>query len=77
MNNTLLKELRKQAEIFTLTIPASLTPTEFQDIFEGKFAELIVQECTRYIKDDYTRDFDMLWREDLTANISKHFGVES
>jgi hypothetical protein len=41
-----------------------------------KFAELIVQECTRYINNDYTRDFDILWREDLTSNINKHFGVK-
>lgn len=41
-----------------------------------KFAELIVQECVRYFNEDYQRDFDTLWREDLSKGIKKHFGVE-
>jgi hypothetical protein len=42
-----------------------------------KFAELIVRECVRYFNEDYQRDFDTLWREDLSKGIKKHFGVES
>jgi hypothetical protein len=41
-----------------------------------KFAELIVRECVRYFNEDYERDFDTLWREDLSKGIKKHFGVE-
>ena len=41
-----------------------------------KFAELIVLECVRYFNEDYQRNFDTLWREDLTKNIKEHFGVE-
>ena len=41
-----------------------------------KFAELIVQECLRYFNEDYQRDFDSLWREDLSKGIKEHFGVE-
>ena len=41
-----------------------------------KFAELIVRECVRYFNEDYQRDFDTLWREDLTKGIKEHFGVE-
>lgn len=41
-----------------------------------KFAELIVKECVRYFNEDYQRDFDTLWREDLTKGIKEHFGVE-
>jgi hypothetical protein len=41
-----------------------------------KFAELIVRECVRYFNEDYQRDFDTLWREDLTKSIKEHFGVE-
>lgn len=41
-----------------------------------EFAELIVQECVRYINEDYTRDFDTNWREDLSKSINQHFGVE-
>ena len=41
-----------------------------------KFAELIVRECVRYFNEDYQRDFDTLWREDLTKGIKEHFGVK-
>ena len=41
-----------------------------------KFADLIVRECVRYFNEDYQRDFNTLWREDLTKGIKKHFGVE-
>jgi len=41
-----------------------------------KFAELIVRECIRHFNEDYQRDFDTLWREDLTNSIKNHFGVE-
>ncbi len=41
-----------------------------------KFAELIVKECIRHFNEDYQRDFDTLWREDLTNSIKNHFGVE-
>jgi len=41
-----------------------------------KFAELIVRECIRYFNEDYQRDFNTLWREDLTKGIKEHFGVE-
>jgi hypothetical protein len=35
-----------------------------------------VQECVRYFNEDYQRDFDTLWREDLSKRIKQHFGVE-
>ena len=41
-----------------------------------EFAELIVKECVRYFNEDYHRDFDTLWREDLSKGIKQHFGVE-
>lgn len=47
---------------------------EEQDI--EKFAKLIVRECIRHFNEDYQRDFDTLWREDLTNSIKTHFGVE-
>lgn len=47
------------------------TPLELQ-----KFAQLIVRECVRYFNEDYQRDFDSLWREDLSKGIKQHFGVE-
>ena len=41
-----------------------------------KFVELIVRECVRHFNEDYQRDFDTLWREDLSKSIKQHFGVE-
>ena len=38
--------------------------------------ELIVKECVRHFNEDYQRDFDTLWREDLSKSIKQHFGVE-
>lgn len=42
----------------------------------GRFAELIVRECVRYFNDEYKRDFDVKWREDLSKGIKEHFGVK-
>ena len=40
------------------------------------FAELIIKECVRHFNEDYQRDFDTNWREDLSKSIKQHFGVE-
>ena len=53
----------------------SMDPYDQQAI--ERFAELIVQECVRYFNEDYQRDFDSLWREDLSRGIKQHFGVDS
>ena len=48
------------------------------DIWRGtarKFAESIVCECVRYFNEDYQRDFDTLWREDLSKRMKEHFGI--
>ena len=42
----------------------------------NRFAELIVRECVRHFNEDYQRDFDTLWREDLSKSIKDHFGVK-
>ena len=52
------------------------TPMNWQPVADD-FAELIVRECVRYFNEDYQRDFNTLWREDLTIGILEHFGVES
>lgn len=41
-----------------------------------RFAQLIVRECVRYFNEDYKRDFDTLWRKDLSKGIKEHFGVK-
>jgi hypothetical protein len=40
-----------------------------------KFSELIVKECVRYFNEDYQRDFNTLWREDLSKGMREHFGI--
>ena len=46
------------------------------DEWQEKFAELIVKECVRYFNEDYERNFETLWREDLSKGMKEHFGVE-
>jgi hypothetical protein len=41
-----------------------------------KFSELIVLECCKFTQEEYTRDFDALWRDDFVNQIKQHFGVE-
>ena len=41
-----------------------------------RFGEKVVCECIRHFNEDYQRDFDTLWREDLTNSIKNHFGVK-
>lgn len=36
---------------------------------------LTVLECIQYINEDYQRDFDTKWRDDLSVKIKQHFGV--
>lgn len=48
------------------------------DIWRGtarRFAESIVRECVRYFNEDYQRDFDTLWREDLSKRMKEHFRI--
>lgn len=52
------------------------TDSDTNQFFAAVFAELIVRECVRYFNEDYQRDFDTLWREDLTRGMKEHFGIE-
>ena len=76
MNEELLQRLEREAEKITLDMPASLDDREFTAVFNAEFARLIVSECVRYFNEDYQRDFDALWREDLSKGMKEHFGVE-
>ena len=67
-----IKELAEQANLEMCGCGCGM-PTK-QSL---KFAELIVRECVRYFNEDYQRDFDTLWREDLTKGIKEHFGVKA
>jgi len=72
--NDLIKELAGQAGF--------KVNWQHEDVQEIKmaqyreFAELIVRECVRHFNEDYQRDFDTNWREDLSKSIKQHFGVE-
>jgi len=73
--NERIKELAKQTGYIW---HASGDPQiyEFTPEKLEKFAELIVKECVRHFNEDYQRDFDTLWREDLSKSIREHFGIE-
>jgi len=68
--NPRIKELAEQA-CYSKDFLAIGLPNNME-----KFAELIVRECVRHFNEDYQRDFDINWREDLSKSIKKHFGVE-
>ena len=77
--NERIKELNLQAMSIVMNgndpdgdIEQMYIPSEFTK----KFAELIVKECVRHFNEDYQRDFDTLWREDLSKSIKQHFGIE-
>ena len=62
-------------ELYGRPWPKSMSAEECEAAYQ-KFAQLIVRECVRYFNEDYVRDFDTLWREDLSKGIKEHFGVE-
>ena len=74
--NEKFKELMKQADMGYLLYKDGMLPGNVNPDSLKKFAELIVRECVRYFNEDYQRDFDTLWREDLTKGIKEHFGIE-
>lgn len=74
--NERIKELAHEVFSFKYkTSPYELNPSHRMDHLH-KFAELIIRECVRYFNEDYQRDFDTLWREDLTKGIKEHFGMK-
>lgn len=73
--NERLEDLLYQAGLTAQGSWDSMDPYDQKAI--ERFAELIVRECVRYFNEDYERDFDSLWREDLSRGIKQHFGVES
>jgi len=80
--NDRIKELADRANIKITPMVIDGEEYEYEEVeMDGsedlqKFAELIVLECVRYFNEDYVRDFDVLWREDLSKCMKEHFGVE-
>ena len=73
--NERFRELALQANLTEVIDDAYQERNDWQPFVE-KFAELIVKECVRHFNEDYQRDFDTLWREDLSKSIREHFGIE-
>jgi hypothetical protein len=83
--NERIKELAEQAREFATTRhPVSnITLSVNSDLFEEKFAELIVRECVKFCEhesnDDEHDEYDMgMWvkAESIKTSIKQHFGVE-
>ena len=66
--NERINELERQAEKFVMSIPASLDINEYTSVFNEKFAELIVRECSLFVfKQNGPKS---------ALNLLEHFGVE-
>ena len=37
--------------------------------------EEAVKECLRFFNEEYERDFNLLWRDDLGKKLKEHFGL--
>jgi hypothetical protein len=69
--NERIKQLALQAKEETDALYAKLTPQEFKDTYNQKFAELIVKECAdRCEMSPYPHP-------NYSVAIKKHFGVEA
>ncbi len=73
--NERFRELALQSNLTEVIDDTYLERNDWQPFVE-KFAKLIVKECVRHFNEDYQRDFDTLWREDLSKSIREHFGIE-
>ena len=81
--NERIKELAEQAKDHADHLDKIGVDTSMEDIFNQKFAELIVRECIKLCKhesnDDEYDQYDMgmsVKAENIKASIMKEFGVE-
>jgi hypothetical protein len=74
MNDDLIKEFARQSGFKVNWQHEDMQAIKMAQYRE--FAEKIVNECVRHFNEDYQRDFDTNWREDLSKSIKQHFGVE-
>jgi len=94
--NERIKELAKRAWYDSLyekyylqeVHKREITPTEYQDIYDKKFAELIVEECISIGRETSKEIFKMSKKEgdifeyeshgaeQVVDNIKEHFGIE-
>jgi hypothetical protein len=74
MNDDLIKEFARQSGFKVNWQHEDMQAIKMAQYKE--FAEKIVNECVRHFNEDYQRDFDTNWREDLSKSIKQHFGIE-
>jgi hypothetical protein len=74
MNDDLIKEFARQSGFKVNWQHEDMQAIKMAQYSE--FAEKIVNECVRHFNEDYQRDFDTNWREDLSKSIKQHFGIE-
>ena len=78
--NERIQELAKQAEkIFLQAVVDNKFKTSFNDIFNEKFAELIVKECIDIVDDAERGGTNEEWdnaAKFIRRDIKEHFGVK-
>ena len=75
--NERIKELALRAMTYVTHNPKS-NKLNSGDMFDEKFAELIVRECVQVCADRGTHHDGLYsaWADDCSKRIGKHFGVE-
>ena len=71
--NNIIKEIEKKAQKVVAYTDGGYT--EIKNLDVELFAELIVQECSRWIKSQDEADHPTAWL--LCDELEKHFGVKS
>jgi hypothetical protein len=69
--NERITQLAEQARMYALTLENRVD--DCNDVFEQKFAELIVKECAKIAG---KAEYSDTWLEPVEDAIKKHFGVE-
>jgi hypothetical protein len=75
--NERIRELAEKASLYAMSQLTHEKSIRWQEIFETKFAELIIQECISTLEEKIYRsidgDGDEIW---VDLILKEHFGVE-
>ena len=77
--NKRIKEIAEQVEKYISTTNFEGMPEDvmtYDEIFQKKFAELIVRECLNKIENEAAQYAEPVWAFELVNDIKEHFGVE-
>lgn len=82
MNNTLIEKFAEQSKKYAFNEMKKVTDKEetiktHSDAYDNKFAELIINEVISFIENDYKRNWNILWRDDLTNQLKDHFNIKN